>query len=41
MAPQHPPHNVQKRQLAKALVEGNEIQDLTNHKQIDEQGDAK
>ncbi len=36
MALQHPQCNIQKHQVAKTLVEGNEIQDLTNHKWIDE-----
>ncbi len=30
------PHNIQKCQVAKALVEDDRIQDLTNHKQTDE-----
>jgi hypothetical protein len=41
MVPQHPPHNIKKCQVAKTIVEGNKIQDLTNHKQIDERGDSK
>jgi hypothetical protein len=41
MVPQHPPHNIQKHQVAKALLEGDKIQDLTNHKWTDEWGDAK
>jgi hypothetical protein len=32
MVLQHPPHNVKKCQVAKALVEGNEIQDWIDHK---------
>jgi hypothetical protein len=36
MALQCSPHNIQKHQVAKVLVEGDEIQDLTNHKRIDE-----
>jgi len=32
MVPQHPPHNVQKCQVAKMLVEGDMIQDLIDHK---------
>jgi hypothetical protein len=41
MALQSPPCNIQKCQVAKVLIEGDNIQDLTNHKQIDEWGDAK
>jgi hypothetical protein len=35
------PHNIQKHQVAKALVENDKIQDLTNHKQTFKWGDAK
>jgi hypothetical protein len=41
MVPQHPPHNIQKRQVTKALLKGDKIQDLTNHKQTHKWGDAK
>ncbi len=41
MVPQHPPHNVQKCQVAKMLVEGDMIQDLIDHKWTDEWGNAK
>jgi hypothetical protein len=41
MALQHPPRNIHKRQVAKMLVEGDNIQNLTNHKRIDERGDVK
>jgi hypothetical protein len=41
MALQCPSCNVQKLQVAKVLVEGDNIQDLKNHKRIDEQGDVK
>jgi hypothetical protein len=41
MALQRPPRNIQKHQVAKTFIEGDEIQDLTNHKQIDEQKDTK
>ncbi len=41
MALQHQPHNIHKHQVAKTFVEGDKIQDLTNHKWIDEHGDAK
>jgi hypothetical protein len=41
MALQHLPCNIQKHQVVKMFVEGNKIQNLTNHKRIDEQNDVK
>jgi hypothetical protein len=41
MVPQCPPCNIPKHQVAKTLVEGDEIQDLTYHKRTNKQGDAK
>jgi len=41
MTSQRPPRNVQKFQIAKTFIKNDKIQDLIDHKRIDERRDAK